>query len=118
MTQQEEFGKRLRQLRREKSAIEERDVEQGEVAAAVGDTQPNVARWERGRIPKDDATVRRLAEYYGVEFIWLRHGEGQKERAVRQTASGAEPYYGEPKGTLSRQRQTPAKKAQGRKRGS
>lgn len=78
MTQQEEFGRRLRQLRREKSAREERDIEQGEVAAAIGDSQPNVARWERGRIPKDDATLERLAAYYGVTMPWLRFGKGER----------------------------------------
>lgn len=79
MTQQEEFGRRLRQLRREKSATEARDVEQEEVAEAIGDKQPNLARWEKGRIPKEDSTVRALAEYYGVAFVWLRHGEGVKK---------------------------------------
>jgi len=78
VTQRADFGARLRQLRREKSATEERDVEQAEVAKAVGDTQPNVARWEQGRIPKEDDTVRRLAAFYGVSFVWLRHGEGEK----------------------------------------
>lgn len=77
-TQQQAFGARLRQLRREKSALEERDVEQSEVAEAVGDAQPNVARWERGRIPKEDNTIRKLATYYGVNFVWLRYGEGPK----------------------------------------
>lgn len=79
MTQQEQFGKRLRQLRREKSAAEHRDVEQGEVAAAIGDTQPNYARWEKGRIPKEDETVRALAAFYGVSFVWLRYEEGKRE---------------------------------------
>lgn len=77
LTPAEQFGRRLRQLRREKSAREERDVEQGEVAKAVQDTQPNVARWERGRIPKDTATVKKLADFYGVQWIWLLHGEGE-----------------------------------------
>ena len=79
MTDQERFGRRLKQLRREKAAREERDVEQEEVATAIGDVQPNLARWERGRIPKEDETVRKLAAYYGVTFIWLRHGEGARE---------------------------------------
>lgn len=78
MTPAELFGRRLRQLRREKAATEERDVEQGEVAAAVKDTQPNVARYERGRIPRDIDVVKRLATFYRVNWIWLLHGEGEK----------------------------------------
>ncbi len=78
MTQQEQFGRRLRQLRREKSAREEKDIEQSDVAEAVGDTQPNVARWERGRIPRSDETLQALADYYGVSVAWLRLGHGPR----------------------------------------
>jgi transcriptional regulator with XRE-family HTH domain len=76
LTLAEQFGRKLRQLRREKSALEERDVEQGEVAKAIGETQPNLARYERGRIPKDETVTKRLAKYYGVEYAWLRLNEG------------------------------------------
>lgn len=78
MTQQEAFGRRLRQLRRRKAADEERDVEQSEVAEAVGATQASVARWESGRIPKEDDVLRALAAFYGVSFFWLRYGEGSR----------------------------------------
>lgn len=78
MTPAERFGRRLRQLRREKSAREERDVEQAEVAQAAKDTQPNVARYERGRIPRDESVTKRLAAFYDVNWIWLLHGEGDK----------------------------------------
>jgi transcriptional regulator with XRE-family HTH domain len=72
------FGRALRQLRREKSAAEERDVSQAEVAKFVGDRQPNVAKWESGSVPDDEAIVRKLAEFYGVTFVWLTLGEGPK----------------------------------------
>jgi transcriptional regulator with XRE-family HTH domain len=92
VTQQEAFGRRLRQLRREKSAAEERDVEQTEVAAAVGTTQVNVARWEAGRIPKEDAMLKALAGFYGVSLLWLRYGEGSRApgtEGMADTATGA-----------------------------
>lgn len=72
------FGRKLRQLRREKSALEERDVEQSEVANAVGETQPNIARYEKGRFPKDEKVTRKLAALYGVSYPWLRLDEGPK----------------------------------------
>lgn len=86
MTPAERFGKRLRQLRREKAYREERDVEQSEVAAATKETQPNIARFERGRIPRDEATVKRLAAFYGVNWIWLLHGEGEKIPSTEREA--------------------------------
>lgn len=89
LTAAQEFGRRLRQLRREKSALEERDIEQEEVAAAVGDSQPNVARWEKGRIPKDAAVIRKLAAYYGVSFPWLLTGEGERTPSGLPAGVGA-----------------------------
>lgn len=78
MTPGQRFGARLKQLRREKAANEERDVDQGEVAETVKETQSNYARWEGGRIPKELETVKSLAAFYGVNWLWLLHGEGPK----------------------------------------
>jgi transcriptional regulator with XRE-family HTH domain len=78
LTLAQEFGRKLKQLRREKSAHEERDVEQSEVADAIDETQPNLARYERGRFPKDEAVTKRLAAYYRVNYAWLRLNEGEK----------------------------------------
>jgi transcriptional regulator with XRE-family HTH domain len=82
-TVSERFGHKLRQLRREKSAAEERDVGQGEVADAIGESQPNLARYESGRLPRDENTVRKLAEYYKVNYVWLRLDEGEKRPEPR-----------------------------------
>lgn len=82
-TAAERFGHRLRQLRREKAAREERDLDQAEVAEAVGDTQPNLAKMEKGRLPKDIEKVKRYAAYYGVNWIWLLHDEGPKGLEVQ-----------------------------------
>lgn len=54
-------------------------MEQAEVAKAVGDKQPNVAKWERGRLPRDHAVVRKLAGFYGVSYAWLLTGEGNRK---------------------------------------
>ncbi len=95
MSARKDFGRRLKQLRRLKSAREERDVPQGEVAAFVGDTQPNVAKWEGGRLPEDENTVRKLAAFYGVNYAWLRLGEGKPEIAPANDA-GVTQFHGGP----------------------
>jgi transcriptional regulator with XRE-family HTH domain len=89
VTARERFGKKLKQLRREKSAREERDVPQSEVATFVGDTQPNVAKWEGGRFPDDEDTIRRLAAYYNVNYAWLRLDEGPREPLPAERTSPA-----------------------------
>lgn len=74
------FGARLRQLRRQKSADEERDVLASEVYKAVGITQPNFSRYELADYePSDVKDVKALATFYKVSWIWLLHGEGQRE---------------------------------------
>jgi transcriptional regulator with XRE-family HTH domain len=76
----ETLGERLAQLRREKAAAERRDIDQAEIAKAIGigaKRQNYVSRWENDVIPKDDIIVK-LAAYYGVDPGWLRMGTGQK----------------------------------------
>lgn len=74
-------GQRLAQLRREKAWREERDIDQTEIAKAIGigaKKQSYISRWERGDVvPKDDLLLK-LAEYYSVNVGWLRFGEGEK----------------------------------------
>jgi transcriptional regulator with XRE-family HTH domain len=109
VTQQEAFGKRLRQLRRLKAAHEERDVEQTEVAAAVGTTQVNITRWENGRIPKNDAMLHALAAFYGVSFVWLRYGKEPQASAAEPSYKRAAREYG---GEIAEGSTTPPGKAE------
>lgn len=53
-------------------------MDQAEVAEAIGETQSNFARWESGRVPRDTSTVKALAAYYKVNWLWLLHNEGPK----------------------------------------
>lgn len=64
----------LAQARREMSARERRDIEQEEIAAAVGVSAAAYSRWEKGqRIPKED-DVQKLAAFFGVTPAYLRYG--------------------------------------------
>lgn len=74
------LGRRLAQLRREKSYREERDIDQAEIAKAIGigaRRQSYVSRWENDVIPKDEIIVK-LAAFYGVNPGWLRYGTGEQ----------------------------------------
>ncbi|MDB4893160.1 MAG: Helix-turn-helix domain [Gemmatimonadetes bacterium] len=53
---------------------ERRDIEQEEIATAVGVTPQAYSRWEKGlRIPKE-GDVLRLAAFFGVAPAYLRYG--------------------------------------------
>jgi transcriptional regulator with XRE-family HTH domain len=110
------FGERLAQERREKAARDRRDISQKDVALAIGSSEPSVSRWESGLGVPHDPTLQKLADYFGVTLGWLRYGQEPRVPLATGTVSGAEPYYGEPRGALSRQRQAPAKKAAGGKK--
>lgn len=91
------LGQRLAQLRREKAAREERDIDQTEIAKAIGigaKRQAYISRWENGYVvPKDDV-LKKLADYYGVTPGWLRYGEGDKvpePTAVLDVVAGPKP---------------------------
>jgi transcriptional regulator with XRE-family HTH domain len=76
----ETLGQRLAQLRREKAARDHRDIDQAEIAKAIGigaGKQSYVSRWENDIIPRDEVLAK-LAGYYGVTLGWLRYGEGEK----------------------------------------
>ncbi len=75
----ETLGERLAQLRREKAANDRRDIDQADVAKAIGlpGKQSYVSRWEADVIPRDEI-LKKLADYYEVTIGWLRYGEGQK----------------------------------------
>lgn len=80
MTKRETLGDRLAQLRRERAAKLRRDIDQTDIAKAIGigaKKQSYVSKWESGTIPKDDV-LKKLAAYYGVTVGWLRYGEGEK----------------------------------------
>jgi transcriptional regulator with XRE-family HTH domain len=75
----EGFGQRLAQERRLKAVREERDIDQKDVAAAVGTSPTNVSRWERGLVVPGDDNIQKLAKYFGVTPGWLRYGVGGRE---------------------------------------
>lgn len=53
---------------------------QRDVAAAIGVTQPQVARYEGGERLPEYETAERLAEVLGVRAGWLVFGEEPRER--------------------------------------
>lgn len=81
------FGDRLAQERREKAARDRCDISQKDVAEAVGSSAPSVSRWEKGGPPPSDATLERLARYFGVTMGWLRYGQ-EPRRAPDDPFSG------------------------------
>lgn len=76
------FAKRLAQLRREKAALEERDIDHKAIAKAVGASVASVSRWESGEVFPGDAYLKKLAEYYGVTRAWLRYEEGERDYGI------------------------------------
>lgn len=64
----------IAQVRREKEAAEMRDIDQAEIAAAVGVTTAAYSRWERGERTPSEADVVKLAAYFGVTPAYLRYG--------------------------------------------
>lgn len=45
------------------------------VVLDIGLKKPAVTRWKNGSLPTD-ATMKRLADYFGVSFQWLKSGDG------------------------------------------
>lgn len=56
---------RLRELR------EEKGLSQAEVAQAIGGTQSNLAKWEKGTVQPSADFVRKLAEFFNVSTDYL-----------------------------------------------
>lgn len=72
------IGLRLKQARRLRSAQLGRDVNQAEVAEAVGMGQAAVSRWEAGSLEPNIDTIRVLALFLGVSPAWLAFGEDEE----------------------------------------
>lgn len=68
----------LKRLRREKSARENRDVTQAEVAAAIGVSEATVANYEKGDGCVSYETAWALADLYGVPLCDLGGREERK----------------------------------------
>ena len=62
------FGERL------KSIIKEKKLTQASVAKGVGTSIPSVNRWTKGGEIEYD-NLRALADYLGVNWVWLRYGD-------------------------------------------
>lgn len=77
------FSERLRRERRLKAVAEDRDIENQEIAEALGFDAATVGRWFLGKsMPRDDATMEVLAAYFGVTRSYLRYGEGDRVRPL------------------------------------
>lgn len=76
---------RLAQERRLKAVAEWRDISQAEVAAAIGESQTNYNRYEKGRIKIPNEVIGKAAGYFGVrkEYLW----SGDEPRRVEPTAT-------------------------------
>ena len=88
------LGERIAQERRLKAAREQRDIDQRDVARAVGVSFGAVSRWESGEtVPKDDA-IAKLAKYFGVTPAWLRYGQEPRVDAGAPTMDLTKPQRG------------------------
>lgn len=68
----ESFSERVRSTRQRLRTDTGRRWTQGDLAAAVGVERNTVSRWENGGVmPKDPATIARLARTLGVTTDWL-----------------------------------------------
>lgn len=105
MADDEDFGRRLRDARRDYERRHDRYPTDAEVGRAVGKhlgrgpfTPQVVGRWFKGREPGEFiATVRALAAFFEVSAGWLATGEGDMqaapatpERAGAETGPGLE----------------------------
>jgi DNA-binding XRE family transcriptional regulator len=82
------LGKRISQARREKALYEGRDIDQIEIADAVGVTGAAVSRWESDQKSPRDEHLIRLADYLGVTPAWLRYGVEPKRPYQIVTVEG------------------------------
>lgn len=76
---QHEIAARIKQLRRKKSAEEERDVTQEEVAGAAGLSLESFSRYENGKRRVPEHAIGAIARYYGVKPAFIRYGEPSGE---------------------------------------
>lgn len=67
-------GRRIAQARREMSLHEGRDVQQVDMADAIGVSGAAVSRWESDQKRPRDEHLERLADFLGVTPAWLRYG--------------------------------------------
>jgi transcriptional regulator with XRE-family HTH domain len=92
LTVAQAFARRLRRERWLMAAEKDREIENQEVAEALGVEPSTAGRWFDGTsMPRED-TLARLAAYFGVTPAWLRYG--QEPRLA--------PPVGVPKETLER----------------
>jgi transcriptional regulator with XRE-family HTH domain len=78
------LAERVAQLRREKAARERRDISQKEVALEVGVSNPVISETESGKTYPSNATLVKLARYFGVSERFLEYGDGE----TKGTAAG------------------------------
>lgn len=65
----EDFGERLKRLRRARAARLNEETRPIDIANAIGVTRAAYTNWEMGiRKPKDIGTYERLAAYFGVKL--------------------------------------------------
>ena len=75
----EMFASRLRELRRIKSAAENRDVSQREVSEACGVSEAAYATYERGESTPNLVRAYALADFYNVRLDELCVRDHEKE---------------------------------------
>lgn len=75
------LGARLAQKRREKAAREHRDIQQIDVAHAVGVSKASVSRYENDVDTPRDAVLDRLAAFLDTTPAFLRYGVGESVSA-------------------------------------
>lgn len=76
-----------------KAVRDRRDIDQKDVAAAVGASPATVSRWEAGLVVPGDATIEKLARYFGVTPAWLRYGQEPRSPEPTSKVETGLPLY-------------------------
>lgn len=73
------FGKQLRRERWLLAADKDREIENQEIAEAVGVDASTVGRWFEGRTMPREETLQKLAAYFKVTPAWLRYAQEPRQ---------------------------------------
>jgi transcriptional regulator with XRE-family HTH domain len=70
-----EISHRIKQL------LDRAGLKQKDLAKAIGATEAQISSWKNGRNDPDTDNLIKIAEYFNVSLVWLKHGSGSSPSA-------------------------------------